>query len=222
MFTRGIGITLGCLSLAASASAQVLTLPEGTTGLSPLEGQITNVQQLRVPLGDALTGSETRVTLQFKLQGCLDSLLPLVAKPEIQGSRVTFYVTALNAHNQASIVANCTAMPQTTSQVTVPGIFQRNQVRVVFMGRSAQSAQKTYTNNRFKFRFSYPSQLALDRTQERTQSQIGESLQTSLSLWPQNIYKAIQEGQYKGGTEYPPSRLRRKSTCLYTANAFPL
>ncbi|MBD2019033.1 hypothetical protein H6F43_02380, partial [Leptolyngbya sp. FACHB-36] len=114
------------------------TLPPRTTGLSPIKGEITNVQPVRVPLGDAVTGSETRVTLGFTLQGCLDKLLPVVSHSEVRGRQVTFYVTALNAHNEQSMVARCRAMPQASAQVSVPGIFQRNQIRVVFMGQSPQ------------------------------------------------------------------------------------
>lgn len=207
MSMHRFALTLGFLSFATSAVAQTLTLPPKTTGLTPLEGKVTNVQAVRVPLGEAVTGSETRVTLQFRLQGCLDSLLPLIAKPEIQEDRVTFYVTALNAHNQDSIAATCMAMPQATRQVTVPGLFQRNQVRVVFMGRSpqvTQPKQKTYTHPRLGFSFRYPAQLALDKTAERQPLRPRETEISHLALWPQEVYQAIQAGQYEGGTEYPP------------------
>lgn len=138
MFIRGFGFTIGLLALTTSALAQPLTLPPRTTGLSPLNGQITKVETVRVPFGPAKTGSETRVTLKFGLQGCLDKLLPLVSHAEVQGRRVTFYVTALNAHNEESIAATCLARPEASAQVKVPGIFQRNQIRVVFLGRSPQ------------------------------------------------------------------------------------
>lgn len=143
MLIRGLGWTIGFLAVAASASAQVLPLPPRTTGLSPIKGEITTVQAVRIPLGDAVTGSETRVGLKFRLQGCLDKLMPVVSHSVVQGQRVTFYVTALNAHNEASMVANCRAMPQATAQVSVPGIFQRNQVRVVFMGQPPQQTQSS-------------------------------------------------------------------------------
>lgn len=142
MLTRGLGFAIGFFSLVATASAQVLTPPAGTTGLTPIQGKVTDVQAVRIPLGDAVTGSETRVTLKFSLQGCMDSLMPLVSHPEIQGRRVTFYVTALNAHNEASRVTRCVAMPQASAQVSVPGIFQRNQVRVVFLGTAPQSSKR--------------------------------------------------------------------------------
>jgi hypothetical protein len=130
-----LGLAVGFLSLVASAQAQVLTIPEGTTGLTPLEGKVKAVEQVRVPVSDTVTGAETRVTLEFTLNGCLDSLMPLISRSEVQGSRATIYVTALNAHNQQSDVTRCVAMPQVSSQVSVPGVFGRNQVRVVFIGQ---------------------------------------------------------------------------------------
>lgn len=141
MLLRGLGFTVASVVLATSVSAQTLTLPPRTTGLSPLKGQVTTVQAVRVPLGDAVTGSETRVTLKFELQGCLDKLMPLMSHADVQGDRVTFYVTALNAHTEDSMVARCRAMPQATAQVKVPGIFQRQQVRVVFLGQLPQQQQ---------------------------------------------------------------------------------
>lgn len=141
MMIRGFGLAIGVLAVANSALAQPLTLPPRTTGLSPINGQITKVEAVRVPLGPATTGSETRVTLKFKLQGCLDKLMPLISHSEVQGRRVTFYVTALNAHNEESIAATCLTMPEASAQVKVPGIFQRNQVRVVFLGRTSQQNQ---------------------------------------------------------------------------------
>ncbi len=133
-----LGLAVGFFSLVASAQAQVLTLPEGTTGLTPLEGRVKAVQQVRVPVSDTVTGAETRVTLEFTLGGCLDSLMPLISRYEVQGSRATIYVTALNAHNQQSIAATCPGMPRASAQVRVPGVFGRNQVRVVFMGQRPQ------------------------------------------------------------------------------------
>ncbi|MDX2217150.1 MAG: hypothetical protein SFY66_28035 [Oculatellaceae cyanobacterium bins.114] len=135
MIKRGLVLAIALLSCASSAAAQVLTPPTGTTGLTPIEGSVTNVEPVRVPLGDAVTGSETRVTLQFQLQGCLDSLMPLITHYEVRGRRVNVYVTALNAHNEQSMVARCVAMPQVSEQVRIPGLFQRNQIRVVFMGQ---------------------------------------------------------------------------------------
>jgi hypothetical protein len=133
-----LGFAVGFLSLVASAQAQVLTLPELTTGLTPLVGRIKAVSQARVPVSDTVTGSETRVTLEFTLQGCLDKLMPVIAHHEVQGRRVTIYVTALNAHNEQSRVAQCVAMPQASAQVSLPGVFGRNQIRVVFMGQRPQ------------------------------------------------------------------------------------
>lgn len=130
---RTLGIVVPLLALATSAQAQVLTIPAGTTGLSPLQGKITDVRQVRVPRGNAATGAETRVTLEFALNGCLDSLLPLVTHQQIQGRRATVYVTAFNAHNQQSTVARCVAMPKARAEVSLPGVFQRNQINVVFL-----------------------------------------------------------------------------------------
>jgi hypothetical protein len=202
MLTRALGFALGFFT-AASASAQVLKLPERTTGLTPVKGSIVNVQSVRVPVADAITSSETRIKLQFKLQGCLDSLVPLISHHQIQGNQANIYVTALNAHNEASAVASCMTMPHASGQVTVPGIFQREQIRVVFMRQPASTAQKTYTDKRFGFRFNYTTQLALDTTRKSSQH-VGETLHR-LSLWPEAVYKDIQAGKYVGGTEYPPS-----------------
>jgi hypothetical protein len=138
MLIRTLGLAAVFWSIAAAAQAQLLPIPEKTTGLSPIKGQITEVNAVRVPKGDAITGVETRVTLKFKLAGCLDSLMPLVSHHQIQGQRATIYVTALNAHNEASKVALCPKMPETTAQVSVPGIFQRQQVRVVFLGQPSK------------------------------------------------------------------------------------
>lgn len=135
MLTRVLGFTVGLLSFVVPAQAQVWSIPKGTDGLSSIAGKITAVEQRRIPLGDAVTGSETRVTLEFRLAGCLDNLMPLVTHSEVKGQRVTFYVTALNAHNQASKVALCAAMPKASAQVRVPGVFQKNQIQVVFMGK---------------------------------------------------------------------------------------
>lgn len=135
MLLRSLGFAIGFGALATSVVAQPLALPPRTTGLSPLQGQVTTVQSVRVPIGDAITGSQTRVMLKFKLQGCLDKLMPLISHAEVQADRVTFYVTALNAHTENSRVANCRAMPQAAAQVSVPGIFQRHQIRVVFLGQ---------------------------------------------------------------------------------------
>jgi hypothetical protein len=129
-----LGLAVGFFSLVASAQAQGITLPEGTTGLTPLEGTVKTVEQVRIRVSDTVTGAETRVSLEFTLNGCLDSLIPLISRYEVQGSRATIYVTALNAHNEQSDVARCVAMPQASSQVSVPGVFGRNQIRVVFMG----------------------------------------------------------------------------------------
>lgn len=135
MFIRTLGLVAVFWSIAVAAQAQRLPIPEKTTGLSPIQGQITEVKAVRVPKGDTVTGVETRVTLKFKLAGCLDSLMPLISHRQLQGQRVTFYVTALNAHNEASKAALCSKLPETSAQVSVPGIFQRQQVQVVFLGQ---------------------------------------------------------------------------------------
>jgi hypothetical protein len=133
-----LALTVAFLYSVASAQAQVLTLPEQTTGLTPLEGRVQAIEQVRVPVSDTVTRVETRVTLEFTLQGCLDNLMPLISHYEVQESRATIYVTALNAHNSRSAVANCVAMPQASAQVSVPGLFGRDRIRVVFMGQRPQ------------------------------------------------------------------------------------
>lgn len=143
MWIRLLGIAASFLALTASAQAQVLTIPEGTTGLSPLKGKITAVKQVRVPRGEAATGAETRVALEFQLNGCVDSLMPLVTQHQIQGRRATIYVTALNAHNQQSMVTKCVAIPKAVAEVSVPGVFQRNQINVVFLDQFSQPGSAT-------------------------------------------------------------------------------
>ncbi len=140
MLKSVFGFAVGFLSLVASTQAQVLTLPERTTGLSPLQGRIKAVEQVSVPVTNTITRIDTRVTFEFTLQGCLDSLMPLISQHSVQGQgrRVTIYVTALNAHNQDSLVALCRTMPQSSAQVSVPGVFEPNQIRVVFMGQRPQ------------------------------------------------------------------------------------
>lgn len=133
MLVRTLGAAIGFWAIAASVSAQTFTLPSRTVGLTPIQGQMTNIQTVRLPRGAAVTGSETRVTLKFELLGCLDKLMPLLSHADVQGDRATIYVTALNVHTADSMTARCRALPQTTAQVKIPGIFQRNQVRVVFL-----------------------------------------------------------------------------------------
>lgn len=141
MSIRVLGLTVGLLSLAAQAQAQYAPIPAGTTGISPIAGKITNVEQRRVAIGDAITGSETRVTLQFTLQGCVDKLLPLISRSEVRGDLVTFYVTALNAHNKESTVTMCVAPPQAKAQVSVPGIYQQSQINVIYLGTDSKTTK---------------------------------------------------------------------------------
>lgn len=198
MLPRRLSFALAFLVFAPSTSAQVITLPESITGLTPIEGRVVKVQSRRVPLGDTVMGSQTQVTLHFVLQGCLDSLIPLISHHEVQADQVNLYVTALNAHHQDSIAATCIAMPETTAQVSIPGVFEEEQIHVTFLENFPSTAQETYTNERFGFRFSYPDELVLD-TEKITSGLM------SLSLWTQAVYENIQAGAYEGGAEYPPS-----------------
>lgn len=133
MLTRIFAITAALITIATTA-AQAIPVPARTENLSAIAGRITQIQAVRVPVAPNVTGSETRVSLQFTLNGCLDSLLPVLSYSEVRGRRATIYVTALNAHNPESALANCVAIPQATAQVRVPGVFQPQQVRVVFLG----------------------------------------------------------------------------------------
>jgi hypothetical protein len=128
-----LGLAVGFLSFVGSVQAQGITLPEGTTGLTPLQGTVKTVQQVRIPVSPTVTAVETQVTLEFTLQGCLDNLLPLIHHYEVQGNRATIYVTALNADNVQSQSARCIAVPKAEAQVQVPGVFQQNQIRVVYL-----------------------------------------------------------------------------------------
>lgn len=138
-----LGLAIGVFSFVAQANAQTFVLPPGTEAITAIAGKITAVEPRRVPLGSATTGSETQITLQFTLAGCLDTLLPLLTQSEIKGQRATVYVTALNAHNQASKTARCVAIPQASAQIKIPGVFQRNQIRVVFMEQDAVTQSQT-------------------------------------------------------------------------------
>jgi hypothetical protein len=121
--------------------ASAIPVPDYVENLSPIAGQITSIQAVRVPVADNITGSETRVSLRFALNGCLDSLLPVVSHSEVRGRRATIYVTALNAHNPESALANCVAMPEARAEVSVPGLFNPRQVRVVFLGVPPEDAE---------------------------------------------------------------------------------
>lgn len=133
MLTQIFAIT-AALATLATTTAQAIPVPPRTESLSAIGGRITQIQAVRVPVADNVTGSETRVALQFTLNGCLDSLLPVLSHSEVRGRRATIYVTALNANNPESALANCVALPQAAAQVSVPGVFQPQQVRVVFLG----------------------------------------------------------------------------------------
>ncbi|NJL22986.1 MAG: hypothetical protein HC895_22655 [Leptolyngbyaceae cyanobacterium SM1_3_5] len=102
--------------------------------MTAIAGRITQIRPVRVPVAPNVTEVETRVSLRFTLNGCLDSLLPVLSYSEVRGRSATIYVTALNANNPQSATARCAALPQATAQVSVPGSFQRQQVRVVFLG----------------------------------------------------------------------------------------
>ena len=133
MLTRIFAITAALTTIATTA-AQAIQIPARTDSLTAIGGRITEIQAVRVPVAPNVTGSETRVSLQFTLNGCLDSLLPVLSYSEVRGRRATIYVTALNANNPQSALARCVAIPQATAQVSVPGVFQPRQVRVVFLG----------------------------------------------------------------------------------------
>jgi len=107
-----------------------------TTGITPLSGEITDVQYGSIPGGAV----GTIVTLQFMLQGCLDELVrPLTYHADVQNDRVTFYVTAFNAHKKASETTACFVAPQTSEQVFVRDKkFARDQVQVVFLSQPSQ------------------------------------------------------------------------------------
>jgi hypothetical protein len=122
-----------------AAEPQVWSIPDGTVGLTPLEGRITAVDHIRVPRGETVTGIETQIKLEFTLQGCLDSLMPLLSYANVQGDSVTVYVTALNAQNSRSETTRCFAIPTATAQINVPGLFQANQIRIVYLGKTPMS-----------------------------------------------------------------------------------
>ncbi|NEQ25948.1 MAG: hypothetical protein F6K28_44235 [Microcoleus sp. SIO2G3] len=133
LLARIFAVTAALMPLATPA-AQAIPVPAHTESLSAIGGQITEIQTIRIPVSDTVTGAETRVSLQFALSGCVDSLLPVLSYSEVRGRRATLYVTALNAHNPESDITSCVEMPQASAQVGVRGVFQPRQVRVVFLG----------------------------------------------------------------------------------------
>ena len=136
-----LGLAIGFLSGVGSAQAQVLTLPPETIGLTPLEGRVTSVETVNVPTSSVTTVVQTRVTLEFTLQTCVDQLLPLLSSYQVQGlgRRAKIYVTALNANNSQAAVTTCPAVPTTASaQVSIPGDFNSQQISVVFLGQPPQ------------------------------------------------------------------------------------
>lgn len=138
MLIRSLGFAIAFGALTTSVSAQTLKFPARTVGLTPIKGEITTVQPVRVPVGNAIK-AETKITLKFTLQGCLDQLMPLISHTEVRNKQATVYITALNAHTEESMSARCFAMPQASAQVNIPGLFQRNQIRVVFLEHSTRS-----------------------------------------------------------------------------------
>ncbi|HEY9636176.1 MAG TPA: hypothetical protein V6D14_22410 [Coleofasciculaceae cyanobacterium] len=192
-----LGLTVGFLSLVTSAQAQVLTLPVGTTGLTPLEGRVKAVEPVRGAVGDRVTRAQTRVTLEFTLQGCLDKLMPLVSHYEVQGRRATLYVTALNAHNEQSAVARCVAIPQASAQVSIPGAFESNQIRVVFI----QNSQTIYQSARSGFRFQYPADYVTESREVPGSS--GSSIE-AIDIWTQRDYEGIK-ARPSQNPELPPN-----------------
>jgi hypothetical protein len=135
-----LGLAIGLLSVVGSAQAQVLTLPPGTIGLTPLEGRVISVEKVSVPTSSVVTTVQTRVTLEFTLQTCVDQLLPLLSRHQVQGDSATIYVTALNANNSQAAVTLCPAVPKTASaQVSIPGDFNSSQISVVFLGQPSQT-----------------------------------------------------------------------------------
>lgn len=134
-----LGLAIGLLSFVSSAQAQVLTLPPGTIGLTPLEGRVTSVEKVSVPTSSVVKVVQTRVTIEFTLHSCVDQLLPLLSSYQVQGGSATIYVTALNANNSQAAVTLCPAVPTTASaQVSIPGDFNSRQISVVFLGQLPQ------------------------------------------------------------------------------------
>lgn len=190
-----LGSAIVLWAFATGVSAQTLPLPEQTTGLTPIQGKITEVQTVRVPVGDAITGLETRVTLQFELQGCLDRLMPLISYSEVQDDKVSFYVTALNAHSEKSKAAKCRSLPQASAQVRVSGIFQPNRIRVVFLedGSSntptpaGQRPQALYVSKRFGFRVAVPSSYVLSPSKTQPSLRSAKPLEV-LEIWQRSDF----------------------------------
>ena len=135
-----LGWAIGLLSFVGTAQAQVLTLPPETIALTPLEGKVISVEKVSVPTSSVVTTVQTRVTLEFTLQSCVDQLLPLLSTYQVQEGHATIYVTALNANNSQVAVTLCPAVPtKASAQVSIPGDFNSSQIKVVFLGQPPET-----------------------------------------------------------------------------------
>jgi hypothetical protein len=57
---KNIFLAVGFLSFVGSVQAQGITLPEGTTGLTPLQDTVRTIQQVGVPVSPTVTAVENK------------------------------------------------------------------------------------------------------------------------------------------------------------------
>lgn len=122
------------MQLNTATTNATLTLPPDTIGVTPLSGEIIDVQYGKIPVGAAATAVGTIVTLEFTLLGCVDELVCPLSYADVQDDRVTFYVTALNAHTKSSQSTACFVAPKVSKQMFVQDKkFDRDRVRAIFL-----------------------------------------------------------------------------------------
>jgi hypothetical protein len=113
---------------------ETLALPFDTIDITPLSGEIINVQYGKIPIGAAATAVGTLVTLEFMLEGCVDELVSPLYYADVQDDQVTFYVTALNVHTKRSQSTACLLPVKVSKQMFVQDRkFARDQVQVIFL-----------------------------------------------------------------------------------------
>jgi hypothetical protein len=122
------------MQLNNAMTNETLALPLDIIDISPLSGEIINVQYGKIPIGAAATALGTLVSLEFMLEGCVDELISPLYYADVQDNQVTFYVTALNAHTRDSQNTQCLLPTKVSKQMFVQDKkFERDQVQVIFL-----------------------------------------------------------------------------------------
>lgn len=123
--------------LPAFASGLITPLQSDDIGLSPLKGQVLNVDHLVCALDDVRTCPPTSIVkIQFFLGGCMDRLGPTSSRYERKpDGSVDIYVSALNIHNKKSLYVDCFRIPTAEMNIYVHGDYiTEKDVRVHYLG----------------------------------------------------------------------------------------